>query len=140
MGKQSTFKLNPLSKGMSKQDLDINVPGSSKWASQSLKKQVLWVLQTPTFFRFPAKFVLFFRQILTPFTKFFQILPNFTKFTTFYQMFIKCYPNFTIFLTNLWFTQFCCNLKLCMCFFPPNLYPQKVRVEAKKKYGARLYN
>ena len=71
-----------------------------------------------------------FRQILSNYTKFHQILPkklsNFTKFIKFYQILpnfffshslLKSLQNFTNFLPNLCSMQFFCNFKVLFKYF-----------------------
>ena len=64
------------------------------FTAQSCKKRVLRVLESPTFFRFSAKSVLFspkYYKILSNFTKVYQSLQKLTNFTKIYKHFTKFY-------------------------------------------------
>ena len=102
---------------------------------QTWKKRVLRVLQNPNLFRFSAKYVLFFTKCFPNFTKGYQSLPNLPNFTKFLTKFTKFYQICTKCMTNTVLLQF--QIVVMDAFSPPpNLYPQKVRVDIKITFSS----
>ena len=90
---------------------EINIPVLEKAGSTSSAE--------PDFFQILCLICPIFHQIVTKFTIFYRILPKSNKFHRFiksYQIFTKCYQILLKILPNLWFTQFCRDLKILVIY------------------------